>query len=102
MVTEGARRSPRLGRKPLGHVGRHLTPGAAAEKRSLQDKADHDHCEVVAEHIPEGHRIPNNPGMIIAQRRPIRSPAQSQSPLDRKTTMFAKMIGVAIIAGLSP
>jgi hypothetical protein len=46
--------------------------------------------------------IPNNPGMIIAQRRPMRSPAKPQAPLDKKTTRFAKMIGVAIIAGLKP
>jgi len=58
MIAEGARRRPRLGRKTLGHVRRHLAADAAAEERPLQDVADHDHREVVAEHIPERHRDP--------------------------------------------
>src|SRR6202045_1158349 len=40
--------------------------------------------------------------MIIAQRRPIRSPAQPQNMLARNTTRLANTIGIAIIAGLRP
>src|SRR6516162_11037919 len=58
MIAEGGRRSPRLGRKPLCHVRRHLAAGATAEQCPLHDKADHDYPVVVAEHIPERHRDP--------------------------------------------
>src|SRR5205823_6029191 len=61
MVTEGARRSPRLGRKPLGHVRWNLATGAAAKKRPLQNVADHDYPVIGTEHVEERHRDPQQP-----------------------------------------
>src|SRR6266481_7319595 len=62
VIAEGARRRPHLGWKPLGHVGRHVSAGAAAEQGPLRDVADNDYPIVAAEHVSEGDRYAQQAG----------------------------------------